>query len=99
LGRTEESEKLGKLIDKYFFKGDVIGNINHVCKNPVMNISTIIKVTNFLNLLTGCLLQYVNSNKTLSEEEYEKYILFSITWSIGGVYEVKIIILFNSLHY
>jgi len=56
LGRTEESEKLGKLIDKYFFKGDVVGNISNLCKNAVMSLSPIIKVTNFINLLTGCLL-------------------------------------------
>jgi len=31
----------------------------------------------------------------LSEEEYEKYVLFSITWSIGGVYEVPDRIILN----
>jgi len=53
-----------------------------------MPISPIIKITNFLNLLTGCLLKYVQQNRILSEEDYEKYILFSIIWSFGGVYEV-----------
>ena len=52
-----------------------------------MDLSSIIKVTNSLNLLSGCLVKIVNANKTLSEEDYEKYVLYSICWGIGGVYE------------
>jgi len=88
LGRSEESEKLNKLIQKYFFNGKLVENLAEACKNPVMNLSAILKVTNFINLLTGCLLPYVNSNKTLVEEDYEKLIIFSLTWALGGVYEM-----------
>jgi len=86
--RSEESDKLGKLINKYFYTGKLIDNITATCRNPVMNVSPIIRVTNFLNLLTGSLLKYVQQNRILSEEDYEKYILFSLIWSFGSIYEV-----------
>jgi len=88
LSRSDESEKLNKLINKYFINGRVIEGVLEVCRNAVMSISAILKVTNFINLLTGCLLPYVNSNKTLSEEDYEKFIIFSLTWALGGIYEM-----------
>jgi len=76
------------LITKYFFTGKLVENLADTCRNAVMSISPILKITNFINLLTGCLLPYVNSNKTLSEEDYEKYIIFSLTWALGGIYEM-----------
>jgi len=57
--RSEESDKLGKLINKYFITGKFVDNIMAACRNQVMPVSPIIKITNFLNLLTGCLLKYV----------------------------------------
>jgi dynein heavy chain len=87
-GRADESEKLNKLFNKYFYQGEIVENLDRTCRNPMMSLSAIIRITNFLNLLTGSLVQYVNSNKTLTEEEYEKYLIFSITWAFGGIFEV-----------
>jgi len=53
----------------------------------MMSVSEICRCTNFMNLVTGALVQFVNINKTLTEEEYEKYFIFSITWAFGGLYE------------
>jgi len=33
------------------------------------------------------LTSYLNMNKTLSEEEYERIVAFCISWAIGGIYE------------
>lgn len=30
---------------------------------------------------------YINQNKTLSDDEYDRIVLFAIVWSVGGVYE------------
>ena len=56
-------------------------------KNNVMEISDIIRVTQFLNLLTGLIQPLVNQNKYASDEEYEKYFIFSMVWAVGGLLE------------
>jgi hypothetical protein len=40
-----------------------------------------------LNLLTGLLVPLVDKNIMASEDEYEKYFVFSMVWSMGGVVE------------
>jgi dynein heavy chain len=39
--------------------------------------------------MTGFLIPFVNSNKTLSDEEYEKLVIFSMVWSLGGILEAS----------
>ena len=41
-----------------------------------------------LNLLNGLLKPLINGNKTLTESDYEKALVYALTWSIGGIYEV-----------
>lgn len=64
-------------------------------KNPIMDISDMIRVTEFLNLLAGLIYKLVDQNKYASDEEYEKYIIFSIVWSFGGLLEHPDRVLFH----
>ena len=43
------------------------------------------KINNTKNKLT--MKNLANNNKTLTELEYEKIVVFSITWAIGGIFE------------
>jgi hypothetical protein len=40
-----------------------------------------------LNILSGCLSHLVQIGKYLTEGEYEKYLVYSLAWSLGGIYE------------
>jgi len=62
-------------------------SIDKICRNPVMEISHVIRVTMTLNLLNGILRPLVNSNKTLTESDYEKVVVYALTWAVGGVFE------------
>ena len=86
-GRGDEAEKLSNIFNKYFFNMKFIESIDKICKSPVMDIAAVIKVTMTLNLLCGMLRPLVNSNKYLSEADYEKVCVFCMTWAIGGVLE------------
>lgn len=66
----------------------IMESIDKICKSPTMDISHVIKVTMTLNLLNGILKPLVNSNKTLSEADYEKVVVFSLAWAVGGIFEV-----------
>jgi len=48
-----------------------------------------------LNILTGFLKTLVDNNKNCSEEDYEKYLIFSAVWAMGGLLEVADRILFH----
>jgi len=48
-----------------------------------------------LNILTGFLKSLVDNNKNCSEEDYEKYLIFSTVWAMGGLLEVADRILFH----
>lgn len=53
----------------------------------MIELSTLIQVQQTLNLITGMLLPFINQNKTLSDEEYDRIVLFAVCWSVGGAYE------------
>jgi len=89
LGRNEEGDKLSTLFAKYFDKGSLVEFEEKEMKNATMELSSICKVTNLLNLLTGLLIPVVKSNRTLSESEYEKLFVWSVAWAFGGIYEEK----------
>jgi hypothetical protein len=38
---------------------------------------------------------YVNQNKYATDEEYEKYVIFAMVWSIGGLLEIPDRLLFH----
>jgi hypothetical protein len=58
-----------------------------VIKTTTMRISDIIRVTQFLNLLTGLLVPLVDKNVMATDDEYEKYFIFSMVWAMAGVVE------------
>lgn len=62
--------------------------LDKVCKNAVIDISYVMKVTQTLNLLNGILKPLVSVNKTLTEQDYERVLIFALTWGLGGVFEV-----------
>jgi dynein heavy chain len=78
---------LKNLLNKYFVTLKILENLEKICKNPIMYLDSICLVTNSLNLLTGLLLPYNNNNKILSDIEYERIVLYAISWATGGVYE------------
>lgn len=84
---NEESERLNNILVKYLITNKFIENIEKACKSPVMDVSLLIKVTNTLNLLTGILKPLNALNKIVSEQDYEKLVIFSLTWAVGGIYE------------
>lgn len=89
LNRSEEYEKLNQIITKYVTTMRLFETLQKAIKVNVMSVSDIIRVTQFLNLLTGLLQPLVNQNKYCSEEDYEKYFIFSMVWSVGGLLETN----------
>lgn len=67
----------------------ILESMDKIAKAPTMDISHVIKVTMTLNLLNGILRPLVNSNKILTESDYEKVVVYALTWAIGGIYEVQ----------
>lgn len=87
LNRGEEYEKLNNIFNKYIFNMKLFETITKAVKAPVMDISDMIRVTEFLNLLAGLIYKLVDLNKYASDDEYEKYVIFSIVWAFGGLLE------------
>lgn len=86
-GRGDEADKLNNLLTKYFFTLRILEAIDKICKAPVMELSYVCKVTQTLNLLNGILKPLVSSNKTLIESDYEKVLVYSLAWAVGGIFE------------
>ena len=53
----------------------------------VIELSNVIRITNFLQLFTALLDPHVSNGENVSADLYEKYFLYTMIWSIGGVYE------------
>jgi len=41
------------------------------------------------------LMPFVNQNKTLGDDEYDRIVLFCIVWAVGGVYEPSDRVIFH----
>lgn len=57
-----------------------------------METASVLKVTMTLNLLNGILYKHLymggkNKNLTFEREDFEKMILYSVMWGVGGLYE------------
>lgn len=83
----EDQDKLDKVLTKWFITNRIIENVTKVLKEPVMDTSPVQKVINALNMLTGCLDPFVKANKSLDDTQLEKFVIYSISWAIGGLYE------------
>lgn len=88
-----DHEKLKTIITKWFVQYDCLTALEKICKEQVIPMEHICYVTNTLNLLSGLLLNY--TNKTLSDVDYEKLVIFSMAWALGGTYENADRTLFN----
>lgn len=53
----------------------------------VIELSNVIRITNFLQLFTALLDPHVKNGENVPADLYEKYFLYTMMWSIGGVYE------------
>lgn len=61
--------------------------VTKTIKNPpVMIISTPLKIINTLGLVNG-LLKGLGQGVKLDEQDYEKVVVYSLAWAIGGLYE------------
>ena len=60
LNRGEEYEKLNNIFNKYIFNMKLFESITKAVKAPVMDISDMIRVTEFLNLLAGLIYKLVD---------------------------------------
>lgn len=69
--------------------------LQQAIKVNCMSISDVMRVTQFLNLLTGLLQPLVDKNQSATDEEYEKYLIFSLVWSVGGLLEHSDRLLFH----
>jgi dynein heavy chain len=84
---AEEAQHLLKYLNKYFVQHDVTRTLSKAIKAPpVMQIETPIKVTNTINLING-ILRTLPAGKFLPEKDYEKVVVFAMSWAIGGLYE------------
>lgn len=69
MSRGDESDKLNNIFKKYFINLRVIESIEKACKEPVMDVSPVIKITNVLNIITGFLNYYIKEKENKSNLE------------------------------
>jgi hypothetical protein len=55
---------------------------------PMMDLSIPIKITNTMSLING-LLKNVPAGSKMADSDYEKVVVFSIAWAVGGLYEAS----------
>ena len=65
----------------------IVESTEKLMGEPVMKTSAALKVITSLNMITGCLTNMVNSNRNLDEKQLERFMIYSLAWSIGGLYE------------
>lgn len=95
LNRSEESEKLTTLFNKYIFNMNLFESLQMAIKQNCMEISDVMRATQFMNLLNGLLAPLVEKNQTATDDEYEKYVIFSMVWAVGGLLEHSDRVLFH----
>jgi dynein heavy chain len=72
---------------KYFDDFRIVQTLEKAIKNPpMMDVSLPMKIVNTLSLVNG-LLKNVPIGTKLSDADYERVMVFSISWAIGGLYE------------
>jgi len=86
VNRPEEAEHLRTYLHRYLLDNGFIERLPKVTTST-MDVGPVLRVTNILNLLTGVLKQYVDSNQTVPEVALEKIVLYSIIWGLGGLLE------------
>jgi dynein heavy chain len=75
------------LIKKYFEDIKIVQTLEKAIKNPpMMDVSLAMKIVNTLSLING-LLKTVPAGTKLSDLDYEKLVVYSVSWAVGGLYE------------
>jgi hypothetical protein len=88
-----DHEKLRVILTRWFDQHKLLENLGKMMKELIIPLQEVCYVTSTLNLLTGVMLQY--SNKTLSDADYERCVLFAIAWGVAGTYENSDRMIFN----
>lgn len=84
---TDEANTLKRLIKKYFEDFKIVQSCEKNIKNsPMMDLTIAQKITNTLSLING-LLKSVPTGAKLADVDYEKVVVYSIAWAVGGLYE------------
>jgi hypothetical protein len=52
----------------------------------MMDLSPPMKITNTLSLING-MLKVLTPGSKLSDVDYEKVVVFAVSWAVGGLYE------------
>lgn len=56
---------------------------------PVMYNERALVIITLLKLLEGCLSSSVAANETYQPDHYERIFIFCLTWSVGGLLDLK----------
>lgn len=84
---NDEANTLKRLIKKYFEDLKIVQALEKNIKNPpMMELTLPMKIVNTMSLMNG-ILKGVPPGTKLSDLDYEKIVLYSIAWAIGGLYE------------
>ena len=64
---------------------------DYLVKNQeyVMYTPKVIRTSNLINLFNACLLPFWNNSDSLSPDQLEKLFIYSMAWSIGGLFETE----------
>lgn len=75
-------------MDKYFNKMDLF---TYLLKNfvYVMYSPPVLRISQLLNLFTSLLQQFLEKQETLDKASFEKFLVYTIAWSIGGLFETE----------
>lgn len=53
----------------------------------IMQTPPVVRITQFLNLLTAILWQFYENQEPIDKSTFEKFVVYCIVWAIGGLFE------------
>ena len=84
----DEANWILEFQEKYIIKTDLFMNL---VKNfvYVMYSPPVVRINHLINLLTALFLQFYDKQENLDKTAYEKYYVYAMAWSIGGLFETE----------
>ena len=83
---NDEANIIKKYLHKFFDEWKILDVLEKAIKNaPVMENSLALKLINTLNLING-LLRVLPQGVKLTDVEYERVVVYAVSWAIGGLY-------------
>lgn len=83
----DEANILKRLLKKYFEDMKIVQTLDKNIKNPpMMDVSLPMKMVNTMSLING-LLKNVQPGTKLADADYERIVVYSVSWAVGGLYE------------